>query len=96
LASHYGLLDAHGALLEIDVRPVQCNPFGWPEACEEGGREVIDDLGVFPLGQVVENRFDLRQGEWIGRWLLHWGILDRRGRIAADCAVAPRELEHST
>jgi hypothetical protein len=41
-------LHAYRALAEIDVRPAQCNLFGRPEAGEEGGREVVDDLAVFP------------------------------------------------
>ncbi len=96
LASHHGPLHAYRALPEIDVRPAQCNLFGRPEAGEERGREVVDDLRVFPLSQALDNRFDLGQGEGMGRGSLHRPVLDRGGRIVVDCAVASCELEHST
>jgi len=66
--------------------------FRGTEARREGGREVVNDLDVFPLGHVVENRFDFGQSERIGRRLLHRRVLNTGSRIGVKRAVASREL----
>ncbi|HYK65756.1 MAG TPA: hypothetical protein VEY94_12480 [Patescibacteria group bacterium] len=95
LAAHHGPLDAHGALLKVDVGPAQRDLLGGAKAAEERCREVVRNLRVFTRAEFGKDRFGLRQRERVGRRALHRGVLDLGSRVVSDGAVSFGKLENA-
>jgi hypothetical protein len=53
---------------------------------------MVDDLDTIPLGQMVENRCDLREREWSGRFQSQWrprrGIAHQQGPLVLRSIAA--------